>query len=86
MVAGRCLRSGCSGLLLFICLCTARTGATQGSAQGIDERAELAAISIIIDDLGYRRLDGLRRRAREKTRTRTVPKSVSLLLGQPIRK
>jgi polysaccharide deacetylase 2 family uncharacterized protein YibQ len=57
---GRRLRSACSGLLLFICLCAVRTGATQSTAQGIDERAELAAISIIIDDLGYRRRDGLR--------------------------
>ena len=59
-VAGRCLRTGCGGFLLFICLCTARTGATQSTAQGIGERGELPAISIIIDDLGYRRLDGLR--------------------------
>jgi len=46
--------------VLIVCLCTARPGATQSTPQGIDERTELAAISIIIDDLGYRRLDGLR--------------------------
>ena len=46
--------------MLIICLCAARPGATQSAPQGIDERTELAAISIIIDDLGYRRLDGLR--------------------------
>ena len=55
-LASRCLRSSCGGLLL-ICLCGA---ATQVGAQNSGEPGELPAISIIIDDLGYRRLDGLR--------------------------
>lgn len=55
-LASRCLRSSCGGLLL-LCLCGA---ATQAGAQNTDEPGELPAISIIIDDLGYRRLDGLR--------------------------
>lgn len=35
-------------------------GAAQAVDQGNDQPGELPAISIIIDDLGYRRLDGLR--------------------------
>ena len=54
--ARRCVRTGFRGLL-FACLCT---GVTQTAAQGTDASGELPAISIIIDDLGYRRLDGLR--------------------------
>jgi polysaccharide deacetylase 2 family uncharacterized protein YibQ len=54
--ARRCVRTGFRGLL-FACLCTA---VTQTAAQGTDASGELPAISIIIDDLGYRRLDGLR--------------------------
>ena len=55
--ASRRLGSGLLGLLLFVCLCSA---ATQGTAQDNSGPGELPAISIIIDDLGYRRLDGLR--------------------------
>lgn len=54
--AGR-LGSGLRGLLLIVCLCSA---ATQSIAQDNESPGELPAISIIIDDLGYRRLDGLR--------------------------
>ncbi|HEY5645385.1 MAG TPA: divergent polysaccharide deacetylase family protein, partial [Pseudomonadales bacterium] len=48
-VAGR-------GLALMFSLCIAGTAV----AQSVDEPTGLPAISIIIDDLGYRRLDGLR--------------------------
>lgn len=44
------------GLLLTLLLCAANAGV----AQSVDAPGELPAISIIIDDLGYRRLDGLR--------------------------
>jgi polysaccharide deacetylase 2 family uncharacterized protein YibQ len=44
------------GLVLTVSLCITSAGV----AQNADEPAELPAISIIIDDLGYRRLDGLR--------------------------
>ena len=53
----RCLRSHFARLLLLACLCNADTQAT---AQDNDTPGGLPAISIIIDDLGYRRLDGLR--------------------------
>jgi len=43
-------------LLLVFCLCTANVSV----AQSAGEPGELPAISIIIDDLGYRRLDSLR--------------------------
>jgi hypothetical protein len=48
------------GLLLTICLCSAGTGTAQSVTQGGAEPGGLPAISIIIDDMGYRRRDGLR--------------------------
>ncbi len=52
----RCASIAGHGLLLAGCLCIA----SHSVAQSTDRPAELPAISIIIDDLGYRRLDGLR--------------------------
>jgi polysaccharide deacetylase 2 family uncharacterized protein YibQ len=53
---GRCPRIAGRGLLLAISLCIAGTSV----AQNVAGSGELPAISIIIDDLGYRRLEGLR--------------------------
>lgn len=56
-LSGRCLRKASGrGLLLGLTLCTA----SPSVAQSVSEPDELPAISIIIDDLGNRRLDGLR--------------------------
>ena len=53
---GRCWRLTVRGLLLAFPLCFASVSV----AQNIDEPGALPAISIIIDDLGYRRLESLR--------------------------
>ena len=53
---GRCLRIAGRALLLAFSLCIASTSV----AKNVNEDGELPAISIIIDDLGYRRLEGLR--------------------------
>ena len=55
-VAGHAAR----GLLFTICVCGAGTGTAQSVTQGAAEPGGLPAISIIIDDMGYRRRGGLR--------------------------
>ena len=53
---GRCPRLAGRGLLLAFSLCFASTSV----AESVAESSEPPAISIIIDDLGYHRLEGLR--------------------------
>ena len=56
MTSRRGLRNAVRGVVLGICSCTAGTVVAQSPTAAGD----LPAIGIIIDDLGYRRLDGLR--------------------------
>ena len=58
--ARRGLRFAGRGLLFTLGLCACSASVAETSTPGAVAPAELPLISIIIDDLGYRRLDGLR--------------------------